>query len=259
LTLRNPKTGTKIMAEPPNLDKLADEIRNIYTSDRLQAENLIEQFLQNTLGDISNDDKLEMIDKLTRKFKVDGTFTLENLNLDQEVLSRIFSLLLGRNVSQAELSSDELLQRLADSLKTIFDMLNQLVSVINRTFLGQREGAETIRQMIGFHLEGDDHTRSLEGYLGQINKAFLTAQQAFKHAAEKKMKEILVELEPDRITASARGGLKFGRLRKAEYFELYTEKFNAFKKWVDSGRYIEELLREFENNCQKIFLQQGGG
>ena len=247
------------MAEPPNLDKLADEIRNIYTSDRLQAENLIEQFLQSTLGDISNDDTLEIIDKLTRKFKVDGTFTLENLNLDQEVLTRIFSFLLGRNVSQAELSSDELLQRLADSLNTIFDMLNQLVSVINRTFLGQHEGAETIRQVIGFHIEGNDHARSLEGYLGQINKAFLTALQAFKQAADKKMKEVLVALEPDQIAASAGGGLIFGRLRKTEHFEVYTERFNALKKWVESGRYTEELLREFEKNCQQIFLQEGGG
>jgi hypothetical protein len=247
------------MAKSLNLDKLADEIRQIYTSDRLQAENLIEQFLKNTTGDISHDDKLEIINKLTGKFKVNRTFTLENQNLDQEVLTRIFSLLLGRTVSQAELSSDELLQRLADSLNTIFDMLNQLVSVINRAFLGRSEGAETIRQMIGFHIEGSDYTRSLEGYLGQITKAFLTAQQAFKYAAEKKMKEILAELEPERITASASSGLKFGSRRKAKHFELYAEKYKVFKKWVDSGRYIEELLREFENNCQQIFLQEGGG
>jgi len=246
------------MVKSHNLDKLADEIRQIYISDRLQAENLIEKFLENTLGDISDDGKLEIIDKLTRKFKVNRTVTSENLNLDQEVVTRIFSFLLGRNVSQAELSSDELLQRLADSLNTIFDMLNQLVSVINKAFLGQPEGGETIRQMIGFHLEGDDYIRSLEGYLGQITKAFLTAQQAFKYAAEKKMKEILVELEPDRIAASAPDGLKFGSLRKAKNFELYGKKYKVFKKWVDSGRYVEELLREFENNCQQIFLQEGG-
>ena len=247
------------MAEHLNLDKLADEIGQIYISDRMQAENLVEQFLENTLGDISHDDKLEVIDKLTGKFEVDGTLPLGKLNLDQEVVAQIFSFLLGRTVSQAELSSGELLQRLADSLNTIFDMLNQLVSVINMAFLGQGQGAETIRQVIGFHLENDDHSRSLESYLGQITKAFLTAQQAFKYAAEKKMEEILIELEPDRIAASARGGIKFGSRRKAKHFELYAEKYTVFKKWVDSGRYIEELLREFENNCQQIFLQEGGG
>ena len=73
------------------------------------------------------------------------------------------------------------------------------------------------------------------------------------------MKEILAELEPDRIAASTRGGLRFGSLRKAEQFELYAQKYDAFKKWVDSGRYIEEVLREFEKNCQKIFNQHGGG
>jgi hypothetical protein len=247
------------MAESPDPDKLADEIGKIYKSDRQQAQNLIEQFLTETLGDISNDDRLEIIDKLISKFRANRTFTLENANLDREVPTRIFSFLLGRNVSQAELSSDELLQRLADSLNTIFDMLNQLVSVINRTFLGQHEGAETIRQVIGFHIEGNDHTKSLEGYLGQINKAFLTALQAFKQAADKKMKEVLVALEPDQIAASAGGGLIFGRLGKTEHFRLYTERFNEFKKWVESGRYTEELLREFENNCQQIFLQEGGG
>jgi hypothetical protein len=113
--------------------------------------------------------------------------------------------------------------------------------------------------MIGFHIEGNDHTRSLEGYLGQINKAFLTALQAFKQAADKKMKEVLAALEPDQIAASARGGSIFGRLSKTEHFELYTERFSALKKWVESGRYTDELLREFENNCQQIFLQEGGG
>ena len=113
--------------------------------------------------------------------------------------------------------------------------------------------------MIGFHIEGNDHTRSLEGYLGQINKAFLTALQAFKQAADKKMKEVLAALEPEQIAASARSGSILGRLSKTEHFELYTERFRALKKWVESGRYTDELLREFENNCQQIFLQEGGG
>jgi uncharacterized protein YaaW (UPF0174 family) len=86
------------MAEHPNLDKLADEIRQIYISDRMQAENLVEQFLENTLGEISHDDKLEVVDKLTGKFEVDGTLPLGKLNLDQEVVAQIFSFLLGRTV-----------------------------------------------------------------------------------------------------------------------------------------------------------------
>jgi hypothetical protein len=243
------------MTEQYDLELLAKRIQQIYNTDRLRAENLIEEFLETSIKGISSDEKFALLNELTRKFEASEACAAEDVNVDQEILIRIFSFLLGKKVSQADLSSAELLQRLADSLNTIFDILNQLVGVINMTFLGQREGVETIRQVIGFHLEGEKHARSLETYLGQINKAFLTAQQAFKIAAEKKVKEIMIELDPERIAAPAGRGFKFGRLRKAESYELYAKKFEAFKKWFDSGLFMKELLREFENNCQKLFLQ----
>jgi hypothetical protein len=213
------------MTEHLQRDQLAHHVRQIYAADPLQAENLIEEFLEQSFRGLSEDERIAVVDELCSKFEAGSTGPLENVTVDQEVLSRIFSFLLGREVSQAELSSDELLQRLAGSLNTIFDMLNQLISVINMTFLGQGEGVETIRQVIGFHLEGGPAARSLEGYLGQINKAFLIAHQAF------------------------------GPLRKADCFDKYAEKYKAFEKYFESGRFTEELLREFENNCQKLFLQ----
>jgi hypothetical protein len=238
-----------------NLELLAKEIRQIYGQDTLHAESRIEELLESSFDGIVSNEKIALLDELISKFKPTDTCTAEEVNVDQEILIRIFSLLLGKKVTQADLSSAELLQRLADSLNTMFDMMNQLVAVINKTFLGQNEGIETIRQVIGFHLEGENQTSSLESYLGQISKAFLTTQQAFKVAAEKKVKEIMIELDPERIAASQSSGFKLGRLRKAESFELYATKFKAFKDWIDSGRFMEELLREFENNCQKLFLQ----
>lgn len=238
-----------------DLDQLAKQIRQIHASDRLRAEDRIEEFLESSLAGVSNDEKMSIVGELASRFEAYRVHRAEDVAVDREILTRVFSFLLGKKVSQADLSSAELLQRLADSLNTIFDMLNQLVGVINITFLGQHEGIETIRQVIGFHLEGENQSRSLESFLGQINKAFLTAQQAFKIAAEKKVREILVELDPERIAASAGGGFKLGRLRKAESFDLYTNKFKAFKDWLESGRFMEELLREFENNCQRLFLQ----
>lgn len=243
------------MTEHFTVDQLVHDVRHIYLSDPLQAENLIEKFLEQSFRGLPDDEKIASVDKLCRKFEADGTGPLKNVTVDQEVLSRIFSFLLGREVSQAELSSDELLQRLADSLNTIFDMLNQLISVINMTFLGQREGVETIRQVIGFHLEGGSASRSLESYLGQINKAFLTAHQAFKLAGEKKVSQILAELNPKQIAAGAGGSFKFGPLRKADCFDKYAKKYQAFEQYFNSGRFTEELLREFEKNCQKLFLQ----
>ena len=237
------------------LDQLANQIREIHASDRPHAEDRIEEFLESSLAGVSRDEKMRIVGELTSRFEAHRVHSADDVTVDREILTRVFSFLLGKKVSQADLSSAELLQRLADSLNTIFDMLNQLVSVINTTFLGQREGIETIRQMIGFHLEGEDQLRSLESYLGQINKAFLTAQQAFKIAAEKKVREILVELDPERTAASAGGGFKLGRLRKADRFDLHVEKYKAFEKWFNSGRFMEELLREFENNCQRLFLR----
>jgi hypothetical protein len=243
------------MTESSRMDQLAQDIRKIYMLDPSQAENRIEEFLEQSLERLSEDERVAVVDELCYQFEKDNACSLENVAVDQEVLSRIFSFLLGRQVSQAELSSDELLQRLAGSLNTIFDMLNQLIGVINMTFLGQREGVETIRQVIGFHLEGGSASRSLESYLGQINKAFLTAHQAFKLAGEEKVHQILTELDPKRIAANTGGGFKFGPLRKADCFDKYAEKYKAFENYFSSGRFTEELLREFENNCQKLFLQ----
>jgi len=120
------------------------------------------------------------------------------------------------------------------------------------TLTGEAYGDETIRQVIGFHLEGEERTKSLESYLGQINEAFLTVQRSFKKTAQLKVGQILKEIDPDQISAQGRGGLKIGPLRKAEYYEIYEEKFRRIKKWFDSGRFMEEFLREFEKNCQNL-------
>ena len=243
------------MSNQISIEQLSNEIRRIYKSDLLQAETLIETYLEERLKEFSDSKKLTLLEKLTAEFNIAASNRYSGLNTDEEVLPKLFSLLLGRKVSQADLSSTELLQRLAESLNTIFDALNQLVGVINTTFLGKRTGDETIRQVIGFHIEGgESHVRSLENYLGQIKKAFLIAQQAFKEAAHTKVGEILYELDPEQIKAADSGGYKFGPFQKAEFFEIYEKKFDTCKKWFDSGRFMEKFLREFEKNSQKLFI-----
>jgi hypothetical protein len=234
--------------------QLANEIKQIYSSGPLQAETLIERYLEERLYALSAPERLILLKKLIAEFKRASSGTSGNENMDEEVLSRVFSLLLGRKVSQADLSSTEFLQRLAESLNTIFDTLNQLVSVINMTLLGEATGDETIRHIIGFHLEGEYQSKSLESYLGQIKKAFLIAQQAYKKAAHTIVSKILLELDPVQIARTDTGGLKFGPLRKAEFYEIYEGKFQRCKKWFESGRFMEEFLREFEKDCQKLSL-----
>ncbi len=177
---------------------------------------------------------------------------------DDEVLTRICSLLLGRKVSMDDLSSSELLEKLAESLNTIFNTLNQLISVINMTFTGEGSPEQTIRQVIGFRLEGEGQGSSLETYLGQISTAFLTSQQSFKEAAYAKVKQVLRVLDPEQLAAESGKGLKFGPLKKAEMFDLYAERYDKIQKWFSSGRFMEDFLREFEKNCQTKFGNQGG-
>jgi hypothetical protein len=172
---------------------------------------------------------------------------------DEEVLTRVGSLLLGRKVSMDGLSSSELLEKLAESLNTIFNTLNQLISVINMTFTGDGSPDQTIRQVIGFRFEGDGQGRSLETYLDQISRAFLTAQQSFKAAAHAKVRQVLVALDPEQVASEMGKGLKFGPMKKAEMFELYEERYQKVQKWFSSGRFMEDFLREFEKNCQSKF------
>ena len=238
------------MSDRVPIGQLANEIRKVYLSDTDQAEKRIEQFLQNRFKNLSDAESLNMLEKLITEFDRPFSIKTDNLNVDENVMTQIFSFLLGRDISRADLSSTELIQRLAESLKTIFDSLNQLISVINMTLTGESSGEETIRQVIGFHLEGEGQTDSLESYLSQINEAFLTAQRSFKKSVKIIVAQILEEIDPDQISSQAGGGMKIGPLRKAEYYEIYEHKFRKIKKWFESGRFMEDFLREFEKNCQ---------
>ena len=247
------------MPKEPNIDNLAHQVRQIYKADPDQAQINIEAHLSQALTQVDPDARGMILDQLIDHMATPPVTAPGGAEIDEELLSRIFSFLLGKKVSPADLSSAELLNRLASSLNTIFDALNQLVSVINRAFIGENDGMATIRQVIGFHLEGDSQTRSLESYLAQISQAFLTAQEAFKCAAKQKTQEMLNELDPANISEQAGSGLKFGPLRKSQQFEIYEEKFNAIQRWFESDRFAEDFLRAFENYSQKLFSQQREG
>jgi len=173
-------------------------------------------------------------------------------------LSRLLSLLLGQKVSTADFCSEEFLEKLGQSLNTIFDMLNQIVKVIHTTLLGRKEEMETIRLIIGSTLKGEESSESLQNYLNQIRGAFLMSHRAFQQAAQKTICDILRELDPERISKLGEGGLGFSPFHKGKLYEIYKEEFIKCKGWVESGRFIEEMLREFEKNCQEIY-QSGHG
>lgn len=237
-----------------SVERLADEIRAIYQSDLPRAETLIETYIEQNLKEFSPIDKINLLEKLTQQFESNNMKVRHDLDFESKDFLRLFSLLLGKRISSVDLSQTEVLERLAYSLNTIFNTLNQIIGVIQTTLLGKKtEFDETIRHIIGSDLEGSAGTTSLQDYLDQIQEAFLVSHQAFKEAAQAKVGEILRELSPDHIEATTGGGLRFGPLRKAELFEIYKEKFQTCKAWAESGRFIEELLREFEKKCQKRY------
>ncbi|MDA8138900.1 MAG: hypothetical protein M0036_09630 [Desulfobacteraceae bacterium] len=241
------------MSDSALISRLVGDIRLMYASDPLHARQLIDSHLKTELSHLPVDQSRNVIQSVMAHFVSSEPNQCPETVADKELLTRVFGLLLGRKVSMADLSSNELLERLAQSLNTIFNALNQLISVINATLSsGTDKGEQTIRQVIGFHLEGDEQAQSLEAYLGQINAAFLTTQEAFKKAAHAKVSQIIHAIDTDKIAAERSNRLKIGPLRKAEDFDILKEKIDRIKRWFDSGRFMEDFLREFEKNCREI-------
>lgn len=239
-------------------ENLIEELREIYRADPVNAENLIGNFLKEKLQAYSLPEKINILNNLLQNFN-QAPELLSSSSTSQE-LTRLLSALFGKRYSLQDLSSPGALEKLTASLNTVFDTLNQIIGVIQSTLVGKRSELETIRLVIGSNIAGErSGGDSLQNYLSQIKDAFLISHKAFQQAAQVKVGEILKELDPDRIAAEGEGGFEFGPLRKAKLFDLYKEKFSKAKGYYESGRFLEELLREFEKSCQKLYAMVDRG
>lgn len=234
------------MTDQIAIDQLVNEIRDIYVPESDQTEKRIEQFLKKRLKNLSESQSLSVLNKLIAEF--DNTYhdRKDNFILDDRVMPRIYSLLLGKDVSQSNLSSTELLQRLTESLNTIFKTLNELIRIMNITLYEKCQGNPGIQTII------ESNPESLESYLGQIKTAFKTVQTAFEKAAEVKIDKILKELDPEQISDTQGGWLKIAPLKKAESYRIYEDKYRKVRNWFKSDKFIEDFRREFENSCQNL-------
>ncbi len=236
-----------------SIERLTGEIRTIYQANPTRAETLIEAYLQEALKDHPLEERLDLLESLVQQFEPSPAAAVKETFLHSEEFTRLFSLLFGERISAMDLSSNELLEKLALSLNTIFDTMNEMIRIIDTTLMGKKPELETIRHIIGSQLEADTPSDSLHHYLTRIQKAFLISHKAFQEAAQTKFDEILKELSPERFESEPMGGFKVGPLRKAELFERYKERFQTVQKWFKTGRFQEELLREFEKACQKLY------
>lgn len=232
------------------LNDLSNDIYSLFEADPQNAHQRIEGMLTSRFATYSAEESRNGIQKIIQRFRLPETKTSA---VDNEVMTRVFALLLGRRVTPDDLSSTELLERLVESLNTIFDSLNQLIGVINISFCSDGYGKDkTIRQFIGFHLEGQDQIQSLEDYLGKISQAFLTTHEAFKKAAHQLIEQLLFDLDLQQVAKDRGPGLKLGPLQKAEDYKIIKEKIDRIRKWFHSGRCMEDFLRKFEKNCQSL-------
>jgi len=235
-----------------SLDNLAQGIRALNSSQPPCLEESIESYLEQELRELQVTERLPLLERLLEKFQGNAPIS-QGLNLAQGETVRILSLLSGTRIDISDHSPQEVSDKFAASLNTIFDTLNQIIAVIHLNLLGEKPELETIRHVIGTQIDGGAGATSLKEHLEQIQQAFLISHRAFQEAARMVAGEMLAELDPESLAVSPKSVLNFGPMRKAEMFEAYQGKYQECRKWFDSGRFLEKLLREFERICQKNY------
>lgn len=245
------------MEEFTLINSLSQEIREQFEADPQKAKDSIKSILEDKLKAQPLEKRVKIVKELISRFSTTTPATTGPSLDERQLLLDLLKKVLGGRVQEPPPSSQEIVERLAEVLNTVFNSLNELIAGINTTLLGKRMPTETIRFMIGSQLGGaGTSSESLTNYIDQIKEAFSIAHQAFQDATQTKFKEFLDELSPESIEKSIEGGIKFGPLKKAELFEIYKEKYQTLKNWLDSGLLLEATMREFEKACQKLYTQR---
>lgn len=243
---------------PVDIEKLTDEIKKIYQLSPAMAGTTIETLLDGELDGLGHSERIDVLDRLGNSLSrapEESGVSRPPATAEAQLMERLLPLILGEGASS--LPPDIVPERLAQSLNTIFDSLNQLIGLINSTLGTPGEGDETIRHIIGTSLSDMAPGMPLQEHLSQVKRAFLITQQAFKEAARSVLGNVLTVLDPKQMEP-VQTGLKIGPLKKAESFEIFEEKYSKCRKWYDSGRFMEDMLRQFEKNCQRLFSEDRG-
>lgn len=244
------------------IPELAADIREIYRSGGSQAESLVESHLESRLQGLTPGEGLRILNRLQSEFvpAAKGRHSPDIKSpLGEEVCTKIFSLLLGKKIQQKDLSSSDLLEKLAASLKTVFDGVNELRNATSAALLSEASSDRTIRHVIGLHFRKENQVDSLDKHLGQIKVAIRSSHEAYQDAFASKLREILLELSPGRIEEKCGKSIRFGPLRKAELFDEYLSTFERMRTWLESGKFMEEFMTEFQGALQRRLSSKKGG
>jgi hypothetical protein len=241
------------MADRPDVAELVNAIKKIPSLGGTDFQAALERALERELRDVPITERLALLEEVAGRFGGPAAAPPAVPAIPPAQFAKLVSLLLGKGVVASELSPEDMSARLVKTLNTVFDTLNQIIGVINSTLMGREGEQETIRHLISSEVKGETAGASLQGYLDQIQEAFLVAHNASSLAAEAVLAQVLGELDPNKLAAAAEGRLKFGVLRRAELFEVYQERFAACRKAFESGRLMEGFLREFEKACTSLY------
>lgn len=234
-----------------HVDMLEGELLKLASGATNPGEKL-RAYLEANLSGFSPEDRLSILESLEGSFAAEaqrGAGACAAKGGDEA--SRLMSRFLGRDFVAEGVSQEEIYNKFAVSLNTLFDSLNRIMAVINQTLLGEQPELSTIRKIIGSNMDGEGNDELISNYLERIQRSFLIAHTAFQEASSALLGQILGELDPDKFAKSLSSGLKFGALRKAELYDMYDERYAKMKRWHESGQYLERLLRDFEKRCQQ--------
>lgn len=234
------------------VDRIAERIRDLAVQERADLEAGIEAVLLREFEGLTQEERLRRVEELARCF-VSASQPVTCPGGTSGEAADFLSLLLGTRLTTEGLSGEEVTRKTMEAFTTIFDTLNRIHSVIQSTLLGRGDELETIRQVIGAQIGREAGTSSVKEYLDKIQEAFLVAHRSFQSAAGAVISEMLKEMDPAAIEASAENGFRFGPLRKARLYDLYRERYEVLTKWAASGYFNESLLREFEKSCQRSY------
>ncbi len=246
----------------PDTKELAQEIKKgladraaASRDEKLQA--LKDIFKEKTTG-LPLDEKIRSLQDLKDYFSQEVRVPAGPSRTSASALVELAETILGKGTEGLEdMDQEQILQRLNDSLTTIFDTFNQIVQSLHAAagLEGNFSPEKTIRMLIHERLSSreDMGNLSIQAYLDHIKHAFSAVREAFEKAVNEKVMEMLHEMAPERLAQDLGDkGLKLGPLYKASLFELYEERFNHLRNFVERGLFTREVMLAFERRFSEI-------
>jgi len=233
---------------------MMEKLTAIYRSDPVTAAQEIEAFLDLQVQGLSEGEKLAGLADLIALYQGDP------VTPEEEIFggANLFLAMIGREANQNQLPSQLVTQRLIVSLRTVLTSLGELMEGITLSMNSDSSADRTIQDVLAASVESSDGVTELTDYLNQIKFAYASMYDGFQQASSSEMKKLLRELAPEKMSEDVQSGLNVGPFKKAQMFDVYSEKHRKLSNFVEKSVFMESLLRKFESESQRAFLKKRG-